>query len=164
MGRVPKATAIAIELDGKAEVLAELNLGSMWNRMMGEALDLFAQADRQGKSPAEIAAEVDRFLADLSPKYEAALARGDVTVAYNEGRATEGTLMAEEGRATFAVRSEVLDDRSCEPCHEWDGFVVEIDSPEFDAVMPPSYCDGGDNCRGFYIILDDSIDAASLNR
>lgn len=161
MGRLSKAKAIAIELDGKAEVVAELNLGSMWDRLMGEALDAVVAANRRGLGATDAAAEVDKILSDLSPKYEASLARSDSAVAYNEGRSVEGRMLSETGQATYAIRTEVLDDRTCKSCAEFDGLVVEIDSQDFEAAMPPAYCEGGDNCRGFYIIVSDSIEVGA---
>lgn len=162
---VPGLTAIhalTVELDEKAEVLAELNLGSLWDRMMAEALDTYAAASRRGLSVDQIAAEIEDALQSLSEKMEEGLARGDAGVAYNEGRATEGRAMTLSGEAKYAVRTEVLDTRTCDACREWDGFVVEIDSPDYEAAMPPAYCEGGDNCRGFYIILDESVDPADF--
>lgn len=154
--------ALTVELDDKAEVLAELNLGSLWDRLMAEALDAYAASARRGLSVEEIASEIESALQSLSENMEEGLARGDAGVAYNEGRAVEGRALALAGEAKYAVRTEVLDQRTCDACKEWDGFVAEIDSSDYEAAMPPAYCEGGDNCRGFYIILDEGVDPADF--
>ncbi len=140
-----------IAFEDKAEVVATIDVGQMWDRMLDEFLGEFAQADREGIAGAELADRMKGFMDDLSVKPEGELARQGSTVAYNEGRNAE-LLSARTTRGLrFVVRSEVLDTNTCRPCSLLDSEVFTVGSSEYFANMPPAQCDGGARCRGFYI-------------
>ena len=51
------------------------------------------------------------------------------------------------------MRSEVLDEATCATCADLDGMVFEVGTSDFDRYMPPAMCEGGDRCRGFYVVI-----------
>lgn len=55
----------------------------------------------------------------------------------------------------FALRSEQLDNNTCDPCEHLHGTIVQFGSPEYFAVMPPVGCLGGGRCRAVMIHGDD---------
>jgi hypothetical protein len=54
----------------------------------------------------------------------------------------------------FAMRSEQLDERTCDACDELHGEIVQVGSSEFYDLMPPADCLGGGRCRGIYVFGD----------
>lgn len=134
----------------RTAVVAQITIGEMWARMMGEALALYAQFERQGLEPAEIAFRVTDALEGLSTKPDDMLAREAATVAYSEGRAFGLVEAQRRARLEFVVRLEVLDSNTCPPCGRVDGTVVEIGSKAFHDLKPPALCLGGERCRGVY--------------
>lgn len=54
----------------------------------------------------------------------------------------------------FAMRSEQLDERTCEACDHAHGEIVQVGSAEFYDEMPPAGCFGGGRCRGIYVFGD----------
>lgn len=57
----------------------------------------------------------------------------------------------------FAMRSEQLDKASCEACDRIHGEIAEVDSADYYALLPPSYCFGGGRCRGV-IVFEDRVE------
>lgn len=51
----------------------------------------------------------------------------------------------------YAMRSEQLDERTCDSCDELHGLIVQIGSAEYMDEMPPAECEGGGRCRGIYV-------------
>jgi len=49
------------------------------------------------------------------------------------------------------VRSEILDQNTCDPCIGLDGTVYEMNSPEYWENFPPAKCDGRELGRCLYI-------------
>lgn len=139
------------------ESLAGLDVGRMWDRLLGEFLNEWARLDRQQLPRAEMTRELEAFMRGLSDRVETDLARGSTTVAYNQGRNAEILTAEDEGTADFVVRSEILDSNTCPPCAALDGAVVEIGSADYFNLMPPAQCDGRDRCRGFYIAVPEGI-------
>jgi hypothetical protein len=137
----------------QAEVLATMDIGQMWDRMLGEFLGEWERLNRQGLPDAELERELRAFMDGLSDKPTADLARKSSSVAYNQGRSASTLGAAEQGSAQFAVRSEVLDTNTCDECAALDGLVVEIGTPSYYEFLPPAKCLGGDRCRGFYVAV-----------
>lgn len=54
----------------------------------------------------------------------------------------------------FAMRSEQLDERTCDACDEAHGEIVQVGTAEFYDEMPPADCEGGGRCRGIYVFGD----------
>jgi hypothetical protein len=76
--------------------------------------------------------------------------------AVNGGRTLGATTMANPPE--FAMRSEQLDKETCDPCTEAHGTIVQVDSNEYFATLPPAYCLGGGRCRGVMVFGDGPVD------
>ena len=134
---------------------ATVDVGSMWDRMRGEFLDEYARQGRAGLSGDALDRHMQEFMDSLSDKPLLDAAGQSANVAYNQGRGLTAERAKSEGRALYAVRSEVLDQRTCQECATLDGTVVEIGTGEYRSLMPPARCLGGDRCRGFFVILSE---------
>jgi len=51
----------------------------------------------------------------------------------------------------YAMRSEQLDERTCDPCDGLHGEIALVGSSEFFDLMPPADCEGGGRCRGIMV-------------
>lgn len=58
----------------------------------------------------------------------------------------------------FAMRSEQLDENTCEECDAVHGEIVEIGTGEYYDLLPPSRCLGGGRCRGVMVYGDGPVD------
>ena len=139
----------------QAEILVTMDIGQMWDRYLGEFLGQWEQFNRQGLPVDEIERRMQTFLDDLSDKPIEDLARQTAGVAYNEGRAAEALSAYTSGEARWAVRSEILDESTCQACYDLDTATREIGTPEEKELRPPAYCFGGRRCRGFDVYLSD---------
>jgi len=161
---VPEDTDIQAmigEMVNEMRLAAGVAMDEGWARLLSEALAEFDRLMRTGATAQAAAEAVGGFLRGLSDTPEMLASRQMVGVAYNEGRGVAAVEAAANGDATWARRVEVLDNRTCQPCAGLDGIEVRIGTLEFEQLMPPAQCSGGDNCRGFYVILADSaLDAA----
>jgi hypothetical protein len=137
----------------QTEVLATMDLGTMWDRMLGEFLAEWERLNRQGIDGAAMDRALRSFMDDLSAKPLEDLARQSSSVAYNQGRAVSILQAGDSGEVEYVVRSELLDSNTCAACANLDGMVVRVDEPDFEEYMPPSKCLGGDRCRGFYVAV-----------
>lgn len=72
--------------------------------------------------------------------------------ALNLGRAAGA--METPNPPEFAMRSEQLDERTCDSCDLLHGEIVQVGSAEFFDEMPPEGCEGGGRCRGIYVYGD----------
>ena len=143
---MPSAVQIQA-FEESVSVVATIDVGTMWDRMLGEFLVEYERLSRSGMGTAQMDAALDAFMDNLSDKPVGELARKSTTVAYNEGRSAE--ILSTD--IEFVVRSEVLDSKTCAACAVVDGSVVEVGTQDYFGLMPPALCEGGDNCRGFYI-------------
>jgi hypothetical protein len=137
--------------EDQARVVAELDVGSMWDRVLGEFIAEWTRLNRQRLGKAELERALAAFMADLSSKPLEDVARTSSSVAYNQGRAAEILTAGDREQVDFVVRSEILDANTCPTCQALDGTVVAVDDPDFHRLMPPALCEGGDRCRGFYV-------------
>lgn len=133
------------------EIVAQVTLGEMWQRLLGEGLTEWARLEREGLGAEEIERRLRSHLEQLSEKPLEDLSRRASAVAYNQGRAAEIESQADRGRVRYVVRSEILDGSTCEVCAGLDGVIVEVNSSEYDQLMPPARCLGDERCRGFYV-------------
>jgi hypothetical protein len=78
-------------------------------------------------------------------------ARGATSESFNLGRNLGA--QAQAGDISQVVRTEILDQNTCDPCARVDGTSVEMNSDEYFALMPPNLCEGRDLCRGFYVYV-----------
>lgn len=74
----------------------------------------------------------------------------------NMGR-TAGALSV-ESPPEFALRSEQLDKRTCDPCSRLHGAIALVGSADYFALLPPSGCLGGGRCRGLMVFGDGPVD------
>jgi hypothetical protein len=104
---------------------------------------------QEGRSGEEVADDVDADLDDLSEDPDRRTLGAAMTTAQNTGRMA--VLNAAPQGTYFA--SEALDNNSCKPCREIDGY--EFSSlKEAEAAYPNGgylQCQGGDRCRGTMI-------------
>ncbi len=150
----PGLTKAVQAFEEEVRVVAQIDAGTLWDRYLGEFLNEWAKLNRQGLEGEPMEKALQMFLEDLSEKPIEDLARKSSTVAYNEGR----TLAMEESGIQYAVRSELLHDPNiCDRCAELDGTVEEVGTPEFDQIMAPAQCAGGDRCRGFNVPLTEGV-------
>lgn len=130
-------------------VKAEIDLETVYVRLLNETRRLMTDLSQQGLAGPELAEAVDAGLSALSDTPIAQAARGATTEAFNLGRNIEAQRRSQSiGRV---VRTEVLDENTCDPCREMDGFRTEVNGPGYFENMPPNHCDGRDLCRGFYL-------------
>lgn len=54
----------------------------------------------------------------------------------------------------FALRSEQLDKTTCDACTRLHGEIVQIDTNDYYALLPPEGCYGGGRCRGIMVYGD----------
>jgi hypothetical protein len=147
------ANDIVDALEDQVRVLAQMDVGTMWDRVLGEFLGEWERLNRQQLPAAEMDRALQAFMDDLSDRPLMSLARQNAGVSYNQGRNVSILENAGEGKA-FVVRSEILDNNTCLVCSLLDGEIFEVGSSEYFANMPPAQCLGGDNCGGFYIPIE----------
>lgn len=146
----------------QAEVLATMNVGALWDRMLGEFLAEWARLDRQALDPAAMERQLLAFMEDLSDKDIEDLARKTSSVAYNYGRSAEILSAAMTGEVQFAVRSAILETGvTCDACWNLDGLIVDVDTPEYKEFHPPAKCLGLDRCRCFYVPVRSGLGVAA---
>lgn len=151
-GKRPPAELLALFVE-EMGVVAEFSVDKLWARLLDLFLTEYLRLTREGFAGRALYQRLETFLDSLSAKPVEDLARQVSSVAYNEGR----DVGLRTGKAATvverAVRSELLDSKTCEVCVHLDGKIVEIGTPEYEEFQPPSKCLGGDRCRGFYVAL-----------
>lgn len=70
----------------------------------------------------------------------------------NLGRAAGA--MSVDPPPEFALRSEQLDNNTCDACERVHGSVAQVGSDEFYRLTPPAECYGGGRCRGIWVFGD----------
>lgn len=150
-GRI--VSTLTQELNGEARVATQIAVDEIWHRLLEEAIWEFNAGIREGLSEADALKRVESALSGLSPARTDLAGRQLAEVAYNQGRDFAAKEAAAAGVAEWAIRSEVLDSRTCSVCAHLDGTIVQIGSPEYERLMPPARCEGGENCRGFYVVV-----------
>ena len=152
--QAPEPLRVALAAEGlieQADLVAGMNVGRIWDRVLGEFLGEWDRLNRQQLTLPELQLQLSAFMDNLSEAPLRDVARTSSAVAYNQGR-NVGILEAQASELVeFVVRSEVLDTGTCRPCGLLDGEAFEVGTSEYFANMPPAQCDGGDRCRGFYI-------------
>jgi len=130
------------------QVRAEVDLSAFYQRLLNETRRLMTDLGQQGLSGPELADAVEAGLRNLSDVPLEQAGRGAVTEAFNLGR----NLSAQRNAAAVQtiVRTEILDENTCDPCDSLDGFTTTVNGPGYFENMPPNHCAGRDLCRGFY--------------
>lgn len=141
-------TAVTVT-DEALRLRATLDLSEFGNRLQNEAARLLADYQQQGLTGDALA---DAVTADLESLFDPAFERAGreaTNEAFNLGRNVEA--QARQASIGTVVRTEILDDNTCPPCRALDGFTTTLNGPGYFENMPPNGCDGGEQCRGFYI-------------
>jgi len=144
------------ELAEESRVISEINIDALWSRMLDASIIEYQRLTTSGLEGEELWTQLEGFLDDLSTKPLDAVGRKMSTVSYNQGRDIAIQQAAAKGDAAYAVRSELMDTSTCSVCATLDGTIVEIGSSAYDALMPPARCLGGDQCRGFYVVISNA--------
>ena len=135
-------------------VKAEIDLDAMYQRLLNEARRQMADLQQQGLDGDALAERLTLALDNLSDAPLEQMGRASTSEAFNLGR----NLAAQEAAPQIreVVRTEVLDENTCDPCRRLDGTVVQMNSPEYFQWMPPNFCSGREQCRGFYLYRAES--------
>lgn len=142
----PKAEAVTADA---FEVYASVDVDALVTRLANETRRLMTDYAQQGLTGADLADAVDEGLRNLSDTPLGKAGRMAGSEAFNLGRnlAIQDNL---DG-ISVVVRTEVLDDATCDPCRELDGNIFKVNTPEYFENMPPNGCEGRELCRGFYL-------------
>lgn len=141
----------------QAEVLVNVDVKALTDRLQAQATERYNQALlTSGDNPVAAAAELDAYLASITDQQLLEMARGSTATAFNLGRHI-GMQEAATSISPYAVRTEILDDNTCEVCADYvrraaAGEKFLINSREYFANLPPAGCEGRDKCRGFYVV------------
>ena len=146
--------AVTARITEELEAFISLNLADVLENIVSGVRRAFMTAVREGSDePKEAAAE---SMKDLKLAEVDRIGRDIASRSYNGGRAeavaeAQGDLEATDFEVEEAVRSEVLDGATCEPCRALDGTVVEVGSEDFWRLSPPNQCLGQSFCRAQWV-------------
>lgn len=138
---------------------AKMTAQHLTNKLLSLAQQEALRLQRSGWDEDEIEDALEIHLGDLSDADLKMAAAQEVNEAFALGRATAAQQDADN--IAFATYSAILDDRCCDPCAGNDGKEVQIDSDEYEELMPPfAGCKGRDQCRcvWIYTYKDDSAE------
>jgi len=133
----------------RVETFVRLDVKRIFDAMANSFLEDLRDAEAQGLTAEDAADRVEAELPSLTGQYFKALADMSGSSAFAEGQAI--TLIDQDQIVDFVVRSEILDDATCDTCERLDGLKLAVGSPMFYEKMPPNFCDGGHRCRGVMI-------------
>lgn len=146
----PKGPAAGSVTADAISLRVQIDLSEVGNRLQNEATRLVADLSQQGLTGDELGAAVERELLAIFDDASAARTGREAThESFSLGRNLEAQRQA--GSIGEVVRSEILDENTCEPCAAMDGTVVVMNSPAYFENMPPNGCDGREQCRGIYL-------------
>lgn len=151
------------------EAKVGIDFSDFYVRLGNRAAELLADGQQRGLVGDALADFVIDGVNALSDEPIERAGRAATSEAFNLGRNLEAQRRIDE--IEVAVRSEILDDRTCGPCNVLDGAVVKVNGPvvsisapgaallrangvdpdsdlAYVALMPPNFCRGEDYCRG----------------
>jgi hypothetical protein len=140
----------SVKAAAQADHVAQLNANGLSLGAQRHAGRLLA-----GHSLEDSARLLEEKLTSQKHVYERENLKGAVTQAQNAGRIEAfETISPETGTATYEA-SELLDDRTCDPCEAVDGTVFESLEEAEAAYASGGYvdCEGGPNCRGTLVAI-----------
>jgi len=142
----PDAAAVTTEA---LKVRVTIDLSRIGNRLQNEALRLTTDYQQRGLTGKVLADAVAGDLESLFALDIERAGREATHEAFALGRNLEA--QANAPRIGMVVRSEILDQNTCDPCMGLDGRTVAFNSPDYFELMPPNFCDGREQCRGVYL-------------
>ncbi len=139
-----------LETERMASALSETSVAAVTNKMHTEwRRELISQrktgvVNTKGLTDALLALSKNDFKGEM---------RQAVNQIFGLGRAEEA--MRRRDDIENIVRSEVMDDATCDACGKVDGMEFKPTDPAFDDFASGPYveCEGGDNCRGINIYV-----------
>jgi hypothetical protein len=137
--------------NNQAEVIAQLDVSNLVQRLQTQAVAQYNQLAGTGATPAEIAGGLEDYFSSLTDAQIDNMARASTSQSFNAGR-NVAILELKPQLGPMAVRVEVLDENTCEPCAALDGQEFQIGSDAYLENQPPLKCEGGQRCRGFYVV------------
>lgn len=144
-------TRVAQDLDNALETVIDLDVSRIMDGIIKSIEREILDGIAADMSEQEAIAAAQRNVLAASDRALEDAARNMASHAYNGGRSEVLEQSLEAGvPITHARRVEVMDENTCDTCMTLDGLVVEIESDAYWANMPPSKCDGGARCRGYY--------------
>ncbi len=167
--RVEAPSDVVTELQQEADVRVAFDVEKILEDVIRGIERTMLQSLEEGMTEDEALDATRRALIGKSDFDLQSLARGHASKNFNDGRAE----VAAQVRATLekspesglklgtVVRSEILDDATCDTCESLDGKVIEIDSDDYWEYMPPNKCQGGSRCRGFYVLVVERVARAA---
>jgi hypothetical protein len=137
--------------NSQAEVTAGLDVSNLVQRLQGQVVSQYNDLAGTGATPEAIAGNLSDYLAGLSAAQIESMARASTASVFNAGRNVTILELATQ-LEPMAVRVEVLDNNTCDPCAALDGMAFKIGTPAYLENQPPRQCDGMQRCRGFYVV------------
>lgn len=147
----PSDDVLAARIADQAKAIVELAANGLSLTAQRKASSLVSEG---GRSPKEIASAVEDHLGALKNAWTKEQLKGAVTMAQNQGRIATFVEAQSDTEPTYEA-SELLDDRTCDPCEAVDGTVFESLEVAMEAYAAGGYveCEGGPNCRGTLIAI-----------
>ena len=132
-------------------VIAELDVSNLVQWLQAQVIAQYNELVGSGLSQAEIASRIKESLSALTDRQIEDMARASTAGSFNAGR-NVAIVELKPQLNPYAVRSEVNDANTCDPCAGLDGQKFLIGSPEYLENQPPRKCEGKQRCRGFMVV------------
>jgi Winged helix-turn-helix DNA-binding len=145
------APAIRARLADQAAAVEQLTANGVSLAAQRKAMSLISEG---GRTPGQIASEVEESLKGMKHVWEREQLKGAVTMAQNSGRIAVFEAQPGAAEAVYEA-SELLDSNTCGPCAAIDGTVFENLDEASAAYASGGYvdCEGGPNCRGTLVAI-----------
>ena len=130
-------------------VQASIDVDEMLARLVNETRRSLNDNAQKGLTGEALAQAVTADLENLSDTPIEQAGRGAASESFNLGRNLG--IQQRLDQIDVVVRTEVLDENTCDPCRSLDGQVFQVNTPAYFENMPPNQCEGRDLCRGFYL-------------
>lgn len=147
----PTTEALAARVSDQATAVAELAANGISLAAQRKASSLISDG---GRTPDQVAKAVEDHLSGMKHAWTREQLKGAVTMAQNQGRIAAFVEAKVEEEPTYEA-SELLDDRTCDPCDAVDGKVYANLEEASEDYAAGGYveCEGGPACRGTLIAV-----------
>lgn len=147
----PTTEALTARISDQATAVAELAANGISLAAQRKASSLISDG---GRTPDEVAKAVEDHLSGMRHAWTREQLKGAVTMAQNQGRIAAFVEAKVEEEPTYEA-SELLDDRTCDPCDAVDGKVYANLEEASEDYAAGGYveCEGGPACRGTLIAV-----------